>query len=142
MKQSSNKKIVKLIDSIVESKINKLLPQIVEQEVNRVLTESTQQQPKTTQPQQKPKFDKNNITESLRSMVGDDMNEWRTVSYNTQTGIPGVSAASQHMTTHDGRPIDTSNDAVKSVAQKIFDPSMGERFKKANELAKKRNGRI
>jgi len=145
MKQTSNKKLVSLIDSIVEKRINKLLPMLVEHEVNRLLKEQAQPQRQSEEPQmqkEQPVFDKNNITESLKSMVGGDMNEFRTLSYNTQTGIPGVSSTAQPMTTPDGRPIDTSNDTVKSVAEKIFNPNMGKVFKKANQLAKNRNGRL
>jgi len=144
MKQTNNKKLISLIDSVVEKRINKLLPMLVEHEVNRVLKEQAQPIAQTTETysqKSQPVFDKNNITESLKSMVGGDMNEFRTLSYNTQTGIPGTSNIAEPMTTPDGRPIDTSNETVKSVAEKIFSPNMGQVFKKANQLAKNRNGR-
>ena len=145
MKSKSTEKLLKVleskIDSLVEKRVSKIVPMLVEHEVNRLLKESEQTQPtpKVEKPKQKPTLDKNNITESLRAMVGGDMDEFRTLSYNTQTGIPNVA---QNMTTSDGRPVDTSNPAVQSVMGAMMNPDLGQKFKAMDERSKQRNGRI
>ena len=145
MKSKSTEKLLKVleskIDSLVEKRVNKIVPMLVEHEVSRLLKESNQTQPtpKVEKPKQKPTLDKNNITESLRAMVGGDMDEWRTMSYNSQTGIPGVAPT---MTTSDGRPVDTSNPAVQSVMGAMMNPNLGDKFKAMDERSKQRNGRI
>jgi len=145
MKSKSTEKLLKVleskIDSLVEKRVSKIVPMLVEHEVNRLLKESEQTKPTTRveKPKQKPTLDKNNITESLRAMVGGDMDEWRSMSYNTQTGIPGLQTP---MTTSDGRPVDTSNPAVQSVMGAMMNPNLGDKFKAMDERSKQRNGRI
>jgi hypothetical protein len=72
-------------------------------------------------------------------MVGGDTDEFRTLSYNTQTGIPNVA---QNMTTSDGRPVDTSNPAVQNLMGTMMNPNLGDKFKAMDQRSKQRNGRI
>ena len=109
--KSSTEKLLKVleskIDKIVEKRVQKLLPMLVEHEVNRLLREETQKQktveaPITRQPEpKKVSLEKGNIMESLQSLVGVDVSEYRSMNYTTQTGIPGY-PAQQPMTTMDG----------------------------------------
>jgi hypothetical protein len=145
MKTSSTEKLLKVleakIDKLVEKRVQSIVPMLVEHEVNRLLKEERKviptPQPK---PQQKVSLDKENITESLRSLVGEDISEFRSINYNTQTGIPGYQA--QPMTTMEGRPVDTSNPAVQGILNIMNQGNLGDKFKRMDEKSKQRNGRI
>lgn len=130
------------IDKLVEQRVQKLLPMLVEHEVNRLLREETnkEKQAQRQTPKREPvNLQNGNITESLKQLVGGDMSDWRSLNYNTQTGIP--TQPTQPMTTMDGRPVDTSNPAVQSVLG-VMNGNLGDKFKKMNDASKRRNGRI
>lgn len=154
MNISKTDKLLKMleskIDKLVEKRVQKLLPMLVEHEVNRLLREQTNgssnqsTQPKQRQSvQQSPKkpvdLKSGNITESLRQLVGGDISEWRSLNYNTQTGIP----TQPNIPTEglEGRPVDTSNPAVKNIMN-VMNGNLGEKFKKMDAASKRRNGRI
>lgn len=149
--KSSTEKLLKVleskIDKIVEKRVQKLLPMLVEHEVNRLLREETQKQKQPTvetasQPVSKSEplpFEKGNIMESLKSMVGGDVGEYRSMNYTTQTGIPGYPAQNTPMTTMEGKPVDTSNPAVAGVLN-VMNGNLGDTFKKMDKLAKQRGG--
>ena len=147
MNNNGTDKLLKLleskIDKLVEQRVQKLLPMLVEHEVNRLLREETKKENNAKQPQPVKREPVNlqggNITESLRQLVGGDMGEWRTMSYNTQTGIP--TQPNLPMTTMEGRPVDTSNPAVQSVLG-VLNGDLGAKFKQMDKLAKQRGGII
>lgn len=149
--KSSTEKLLKVleskIDKIVEKRVQKLLPMLVEHEVNRLLREETekQKQPRVENVVQQPTksqptpFEKGNIMESLKTMVGGDVSEYRTMNYTTQTGIPGYSSNNTPVVGMEGKPIDTSNPAVAGVLN-VMNGNLGEKFKKMDERAKQRGG--
>jgi hypothetical protein len=147
MNNNGTDKLLKLleskIDKLVEQRVLKLLPMLVEHEVNRLLREETKKENKLKQPhpvkREPVNLQNGNITESLRQLVGDDMNEWRTMSYNTQTGIPTQS--NLPMTTMEGRPVDTSNSAVQGILG-VLNGDLGAKFKQMDKLSKQRGGMI
>lgn len=149
--KSSTEKLLKVleskIDKIVEKRVQKLLPMLVEHEVNRLLKEETHKpkQPTTetvSQPVSKPEpipFEKGNIMESLKSMVGGGVSEYRSMNYTTQTGIPNYPSQNTPIIGMEGKPIDTSNPAVAGVLN-IMNGNLGDKFKKMDERAKQRGG--
>lgn len=146
--KNSTEKLLKVleakIDKVVEQRVQKLLPMLVEHEVNRLLREETQKQKTVEAPitkQAEPKkvsLEKGSVLESLQSLVGGGVSEYRAMNYTTQTGIPGY-PAQQTMTTMDGRPVDTTNPAVAGVLS-VMNGNLGDKFKQMDKLAKQRGG--
>lgn len=126
------------IEKMVERKIKKVLPKILKSELN---SKYKRENIANLKKNKNASLKKENITESLKALVGDDMGEWRSINYNTGTGVP-TQPNFQPPTDMGGRVVNTSDPNVQGVLGAIMSPDLGKKFKMIDEKSKQRNGRI